>query len=172
MLTKEEQDSLIRTHYKSVNDYCRFRLKDAEAAKDVTQDTFALMIEKAARLTNDHMKQWLVKVAENKCNAYLRKQRRELKHKRFDELEPEELNRVLAKLEDRSFGVYYEVYQSIIMKHLSSKDALLCELRFVKGLSSAEIAEILNIQTAAVNTRISRLKKRIEKIIREDIPFL
>ena len=59
-----------------------------------------------------------------------------------------------------------------MLERLSPKEALLCELRFARGLSPAEIAQRLHIKVDAVNTRLSRLKKKMEKIIEEDIPFL
>ena len=82
------------------------------------------------------------------------------------------LNKILDKIDDRSFGVYYETYLTILMKHLNAKEAFLCEMRFVKGLSVQEIAEILQIRVETVNTRLSRLKKKMEKIIKEDIPYV
>ena len=172
MLSKEEQETLIKTYYDAVYAYCFNRLFDESAALEVTQDTFLLMIEKAAGLTNDFMKYWLNKVAENKCNAYIRKLKRENSHVRLDNQEVDTLNMISAKLDDRSFGAYYETYMSALMKHLSAKEAYLCELRFIKGYSTAEIAEILHIKEPAVNTRVSRLKKKMDKIIREEIPFL
>ncbi len=172
MLSKEEQNEIIRKTYRLIYDYCLLRLKNKEAALDVTQDTFLLMVEKAARLQNDSMKSWLLRVAENKCNAYIRKIVRELGHLRLDNQEPDVLNRIFLKLDDRSFGVYYETYQSIMLNHLSVKEAYLCELRFIKGMSPAEIAKLLHIKEAAVNTRVSRLKKKIVKVIDEDIPFI
>lgn len=172
MLSKKEQDELIEKTYESIYTYCVFRLSDKEAALDVTQDTFALMIEKADRLTNDYMKQWLNKVAENKCNAYLRKKKREYGQFRLEEMTPDLLNSILVKMDDRSFGVYYDTYQAIMMNHLSAKEAILCEMKFIRGLSTAEIAKILHIKESAVNTRVSRLKKKLEKIISENIPYI
>ena len=172
MLSKKEQDEIIKNSYRLIYDYCLLRLKNKEAALDVTQDTFLLMVEKASRLKNDAMKSWLLRVAENKCNAYRRKDIREFGHLRLDDQEPDVLNRIFLKLDDRSFGVYYETYQSVMMNHLSVKEAYLCELRFIKGMSPLEIAKLLHINEAAVNTRVSRLKKKIMRIIDEDIPFI
>ena len=172
MLSKKEQDEIIKSSYLLVYDYCLFRLKNKEAALDVTQDTFLLLVEKAAKLKNDSMKSWLLRVAENKCNAYKRKHIREIGYLRLDEQEPDVLSRIFLKLDDRSFGVYYETYQSVLMNHLSVKEAYLCELRFIKGMTPSEVAKLLHINEAAVNTRVSRLKKKIIKIIDEDIPFI
>lgn len=172
MLSKKEQDEIIKSSYLLVYDYCLFRLKNKEAALDVTQDTFLLLVEKAAKLKNDSMKSWLLRVAENKCNAYKRKHIREIGYLRLDEQEPDVLSRIFLKLDDRSFGVYYETYQSVLMNHLSVKEAYLCELRFIKGMSPSEVAKLLHIKEAAVNTRVSRLKKKILEIIDKDIPFI
>ena len=172
MLSKNEQDEIIKSSYHLIYEYCLLRLKYKDAALDVTQDTFLLMVERAAVLTNDFMNSWLLRVAENKCNAYNRKLGRENGYIRLDGQEPDVLDRIFSKLDDRSFGAYYETYQSIMMKHLTVKEAYLCELRFIKGMSPAEIAKLLHIKEAAVNTRVSRLKKKILEIIDKDIPFI
>lgn len=172
MLDKDEQEKMILTNYDSIYAYCLNRLSDENAALELTQDTFLLMIEKAGSLTKDFLKYWLYKVAENKCNVYLRKLKRENTHVRLDNQEIDTLNLISAKLDDRSFGAYFETYLSILMKRLSAKEVILCELRFIKGYSSAKIAEILHIKETAVNTRVSRLKKKMINIIEEEIPFL
>ena len=172
MLSQAEQEALIRSHYRSIYNYCLYRLRNADAALDLTQETFTLMIEKAAGLTNDYMRQWLNRVAENKCSAWLRKHKRERAQLRLDELKPDALDHILSKIGDYSLGVYYDKYQSVLCTRLSKKEALLCELRFARGLTPAEIAERLHIKVDAVNMRLSRLKKKMEKIIEEDIPYL
>ena len=172
MLSKEEQNELIAKYYDSILDYCMRRLSSRDAAEEVTQDTFLLMIEKAANLTNDFLKYWLTKVAENKCNAYLRRVKRENRHVHLDGLDVEASVLLSNKVSDCSFGAYYETYMAAMLNHLSPKEAYLCELRFIKGYSPERIAEILQIKESAVNTRVSRLKRKIEKIIREEIPFL
>ena len=172
MLSQAEQKAIIQTNYRSIYHLCLYRLRNEEAALDVTQDTFLLMIEKAAGLTNDYIRQWLNRVAENKCKAWLRKHKRERAQLRLDELHPDALDRLLSRVGDCSLGAYYEKYEAVMLERLSPKEALLCELRFARGLTPAEIAERLHIKVDAVNTRLSRLKKKMGKIIEEDIPFL
>ena len=172
MLTKNDQEMLIKMNYTAVYYYCLSCIKDKEAAKDVTQETFKVMVQKAETLTNDNMSGWIMSTAKRLCKAYLRKYGWENGCLRLDGIESEVLNQIFAKMDDRSFGVYYETYQAIMLQHLSAKEAYLCELRFIKGLSSTKIAALLQINEAAVNTRVSRLKKKMEKIIREDIPFI
>ncbi|MBR4393483.1 MAG: sigma-70 family RNA polymerase sigma factor, partial [Oscillospiraceae bacterium] len=135
MLSQAEQEALIRSHYRSIYNYCLYRLRNADAALDLTQETFTLMIEKAAGLTNDYMRQWLNRVAENKCSAWLRKHKRERAQLRLDELNPDALDRLLNEIGDCSLGVYYEKYEAVMLERLSPKESLLCELRFARGLT-------------------------------------
>lgn len=172
MLSVEEQEKIIQETYESIYHYCLFRLRDKEAALDITQETYELMTEKSAALTNERMILWLRRVAENKCMTYLRKRKHEGRLLSVDHASAEVLNRIMEKVDDRSFGVYYETYLKIMLHRLTPKEALLCEMKFIKGYSSEQIAEILNIKVNAVNTRISRLKKKMERIIREDIPYV
>lgn len=172
MLEKTDQEALIRNNYVMIYNYCLFRIREEEAASDLAQETFALMIEKAEGLQNEHLKQWLLRTAAFKCSAFLRKRQRERRMLQIDAVTSDALQKVMEKVDDRSFGAYYETYLEIMMRHLSAKEALLCELRFVKGLSSSEIGRLLGIKENAVNARVSRLKKKMEKIIEEDIPYL
>ncbi len=169
MLSKAEQEAIIQSCYDAVFGYCLSRLHSEDAALEVTQDTFLLMVEKAANLSDDLMKYWLLSVAEHKCAAYLRRQHREDGHLRLDDPETDVLDALSAKLDDRCFGAYYERYLAQLMHRLSEKEALLCELRFIRGYSPARIAALLQIREDAVNTRVSRLKKKMERIIREEL---
>ena len=65
------------------------------------------------------------------------------------------------------YRLFYNETDDLIkrgMKMLSKEDALIIELK-MKGYSNDEIREELSISDCAVRTRISRARKRLEKLI-------
>jgi len=61
-----------------------------------------------------------------------------------------------------------EAYENILKKlseTLSKSDYRLFELKYIEGLSSREIADILGIKTDSADIKLTRLRKRIKNIL-------
>lgn len=76
-IERELADEIVEKHYADVYAFCRARLRDTEAAKDVTQETFLTFLEKSGRLSPDRISGWLLKTADFKMRNYLKKKRNE-----------------------------------------------------------------------------------------------
>ena len=71
-------DSLMRAHQDRVFGVCLRMLRDREAARDATQDTFITVFRKADRFSgHSAFSTWLYRVAVNTCHDSIRRSRRQ-----------------------------------------------------------------------------------------------
>lgn len=158
---------------------------DWEESQDLTQDTFlqALRGIDAARAASGaqfHAKAWLLRIALNT----VRMQRRRRKLFRFipfshmlesgQQEQAETLHEQAAPVQPSGFGVGQEADPTELVAERDALQRTLCKLSeplrvclllsIIGGLSTAEIATILNLKDAAVRQRIARAKKQFEQL--------
>jgi RNA polymerase sigma-70 factor (ECF subfamily) len=152
---------------RAVYSYIRFHLPSADAAEDVTADTFL----KAFRAADTYdaakgpARTWIFRIAQNTLRDYLRRQRLRqyvplgaLNDLESDAPSPEErllweeqVGRLLASIAE-----------------LGPKDRELISLRYGCGLENAEVAEMLGVREAVVRTRLWRALDRLREVMREE----
>lgn len=71
-LTNEEFSALMQQYQRLVYTVCLQFTHDASAAEDLTQDTFLAAFSSIDRCEPQFRKQWLVRVAANKCKDHLK----------------------------------------------------------------------------------------------------
>lgn len=125
-------------------------------AEDVVQTTFMkLLVNKTEFNDEMHIKKWLIRVAINECNniwsSYWRKNV-ELR---------EEVSEQSACTADQKSNLYYAVIE------LPSKYRIVVYLFYYEGYSTAEIAEIMNINEMAVRTRLVRARRKLKEKLGE-----
>ena len=153
--------SFEELYEKYANDILRVAyiyLKDIQKAEDVCHDTFIRAINNPNSLINGKEKAWLLTVAVNCCKDILKSSW--YKKTSFDELAID--NAVYDADIDHDHS---DILEAIYKLSPKFKDVII--LHYYQGFGVVEIADILHISTGTVSSRLSRARKKLEKILRD-----
>lgn len=167
MLSEDRIKELIKDYYKNIYAFCLTQLEDADDAHDAVQSVFTLMIERADKLEDNHMKAWLFEVAARSVRNILRQRKRRAKFISFEESYDD-----IILLEDSSFDFERDsvsekeilAEKEIILAELSDKERELYQLIYNDKLKQKEISQVLGISLKAVSVRSYRLREKIKKL--------
>ncbi len=149
---------------KAVNEYSSTIYKVAfhitcnkDDAYDVCQDVFLRLFNNFEKIKDDeHLKAWLIRVAVNCAKSYCTRSFRK-NTVAIDDVNESEL--IVTREEDNTIDK--------VLK-LPEKYRVVIHLFYYQEMSVEEIADILQIGKSAVKTRLSRGRKLLENIIREE----
>jgi RNA polymerase sigma-70 factor (ECF subfamily) len=167
---RREVDALGRLYelyYERIFRFCVYRLFNKEIAEDVTSTVFlevARNIHSFEGRTEQDFRHWLLRIAVNQANAYIRKTSRR--------------RRLLAKAAgamaeadnstDDSFELDWPRLYAAILK-LKPEHQTILTLRFFENLQFEQIAQILNIKEATLRVTLHRilneLQNRLQTVI-------
>ena len=144
-------EQVVRKYKKTIGSVCIMRLKNWADAEDCFQNTFLKLYQNPPIFSDEvHLKAWLIRVAINECNRYMRKNKF---HLSLDEIKDEgvvfpqescDMSWALMELNDKYRKVLYLYY---------------CENYQIK-----EIAQILKKSPNTVKTLLRRGKEKLKKI--------
>lgn len=142
-------DMLIRISYSY--------MKNMSDAEDVTQDVFIRFLEKRPDFENvNHEKAWLLRIAINLCKD-------KLKSAYFKNTEPLEGDFIDTTKQDN------EIIQAVLTLPLKYRSIVL--LYYYEDYSISEISSILNIKESTVGSQLSRGRKLLKSILKEDFEY-
>lgn len=158
-------------HFNSIYRLTNAVLQDSDEAEDSTQETF---IQAAAHIADyqpgTKIKSWLVKIAINICRDKLR--RMETRKRITDALKILSWQAHQTSPTPEETVIYGERQRIIrtVIQSLDEKHRLPVILRYMQGMSIAEIAEVLEINEGTVHSRLhyAHLKLR-ERLAAEDL---
>lgn len=128
---------------------------DPEAAQDIYQDTFLLLLEKKPSFSDTaQARAWLVRTAIKLASAHRRK---------GDNSKTEPLDDTHTKQDDTLFELIE------VMKSLDTPLRAVTMLYYVDDMSQKEIASVLGITVGAVKMRLKRAKNALRKIYKEEL---
>ena len=148
----------------AVYSYVRFHLPTADAAEDVTADTFLKVFRAVGQFDPDRgqAKTWIFRIAQNTLRDYLRRSRvrrhvaiGNMRDLACDAPSPEERllwEEQVARLLDA-------------MAELGEADREIISLRYGSGMDTAAVAEVLGVRESAVRTRLWRALTRLRTIM-------
>lgn len=123
-------------------------------AEDIVQEAFLKYIKKKSKFDSDeHEKAWLIRVTINLCKDYLKS----FWHKNTTELTED----VIVPQEENR-----QIWDSV--RRLSPKYRIVIELYYREGYSIKEIAMILKKNPSTIGNQLSRAKRLLEKMLREN----
>ena len=164
---------LFDQFYSLVFAYCSRRLVLRAVAEDVTSNVFLKVAGSVRDFSGNRaedFRRWLFRIATNEINAHLRQsiRRRELLEAA---VELGQVNAAVSTslLETDSVD-WEEIYAAI--SELSEREQSIVSLRFFGNLKHDQIAGVLDMQTSAVRTTLSRalskLRDRLHKTVVRD----
>ena len=131
-------------------------LKNSHDAEDAVQNTFIQIIkhfEKVYTIDNNGLPYWLVSIAKNEALIILRKKTRIVQLEDWDTI----------SVEAETVSNYNDLVQLFAKIPDTYRAAL--EMHYLLELSGKEIAAKLGISESAVNTRLSRGRALLKRII-------
>lgn len=144
-------EQVVHKYAQTVAGVCVMRLQNWADAEDCFQNTFVKLYSKSPEFKDEnHLKAWLIRVAINECNNFLRKNRR------LVSLDAVENQPVLFSEDTRDISwALMEIepqYREVLYLHY-------CEQYKVK-----EIAEILSKNQNTVKTMLKRGREKLKRI--------
>ena len=144
-------EQIVHKYNQTVVAVCVMRLKNWADAEDCFQNTFVRLYKNSPTVQDEaHLKAWLIRVAINECNSYIRKNKRFLplsdqKDQSIDfPHDTSDMSWALCELEEKYRDVLYLYY---------------CEKYKVE-----EIAEILSHNKNTVKTLLKRGREKLKSI--------
>ncbi len=144
-------EQVVRKYKKTIGSVCIMRLKNWADAEDCFQNTFLKLYRNPPNFSDEeHLKAWLIRVAINECNRYIRKNKL---HLSLDEIRDEgvdfpqencDMSWALMKLNDKYREVLY--------------------LHYCENYQINEIALILKKSPNTIKTLLRRGRENLKKI--------
>lgn len=144
-------EQIVSKYKKTVGAVCIMRLQNWADAEDCFQNTFFKLFNNAPDFKDEnHLKAWLIRVAINECNKYIRKNR---KHIDIDKL-PDTGASFPQEKTDMSWALMM----------LESKYRSVLYLYYAEDYTINEISDILQRPPSTIKTQLRRGKEKLKKI--------
>lgn len=151
---------LLRRHQPLVFNTCRRMLHSEQDAEEVCQDAFVQVFHKIAGFEGrSTFKTWLYRVVYNLCIDRQRKVSR--RHKGDTSVAEQIVDNEGIRAETRGAGSVQDEVNAAIAK-LREDDQEIIVMRFVTGLTIAEIAETLELKLSAAKMRLYRAQEQFK----------
>jgi len=161
-MEKRGFESILRKENKKIFNYLLKILRNREDAEDILQETFVAFYRKMNVINKETMLSYLYRTAHNRALNLIKKRKRKQKFSsNYSEMEhlPDYENEEYAKSElvRKAFSLLPEKY------------SILLEMQFYRKMSYKDIAVALDISERAVDSRLVRAKKKLKKIISQEM---
>jgi len=131
------------------------RLQNEEDINEVIQETVIAAYNNLEQLKDiNKLKQWIIKILINKCNATYRK-------RKYKIISLHEIENVIEKSSNTDSDLKIDLEYAI--SKLKYKEKVIVILRYYEMYSIKEIASILNMNENTVKTNIKRSLEKIKK---------
>lgn len=157
-------EAFVHRWHGPLQGYLERMLKDSEKAKDVVQDTFIRLIQQINhKKAPDNARAWIYKVASNLCRDYWRSANfRSEKQVLPDIPEQPDQQASVVEIYERQ-ETRKEILQSL--DELTAIQREIVILRFYQELKLKEIADILELPTGTVKSRLFHALKQLKKTL-------
>lgn len=144
-------EQAVEKYSDTVTKLCLVRLQNWADAEDCYQNTFISLYQKAPEFKDKkHLEAWLIKVAINKCNDYIRS------HKKTVQLE---------QVEHLSFSIDEDKTDlSFALLQLEPKYRDVIYLHYYEDYKLEDISSILQIKLNTVKSLLKRGKEKLKQI--------
>jgi RNA polymerase sigma-70 factor (ECF subfamily) len=151
-------ERIMQSHQRMVVSTAYRLLGRMEDAHDAAQEVFLRLFKNLGRIQGD-AKPWLYRVTVNVCNDHLRR-RGVVKWPDVNEADPAPDASRTIELDDR---------KRLLMEGLATlpaRERAAVVLRDIEGLSTREVAAILDIEEVTVRSQISAARVKLAKYVR------
>ncbi|HTO74005.1 MAG TPA: sigma-70 family RNA polymerase sigma factor [Gemmatimonadales bacterium] len=170
-MNHEVEEGQCREWYEAygaqVYSYLRFHLPSADAAEEVTAETFYKAVRGASKYdpAKGEPRFWLFRIARNSLHDY---QRREQLRRHTPLGQLRDLVADAPSPEERLLWEEQVARLLDAVAVLPERDRELIGLRYGSDLETSEIASLLGVQESAVRTRLWRALKRLRGVMDDE----
>lgn len=144
-------EQVVNQFSRTVVSVCIMRLQNWADAEDCFQNTFVRLYQKSPEIKDEsHLKAWLIRVAINECNNYIRKNRRTVSF--------EEQKDYAVDFPQDSLDISWALLQ------LEPKYRDVLYLHYVERYKISEISHILQKNQNTVKTLLKRGREQLKNI--------
>ena len=155
MLTEKEFCHYAEKYIDTVYRVAFSFLKNPHDADDMTQEAFMkLFLSNVSYVSDEHVKNWLIKVTVNGCRNAFRIRWRQ--HEDIDDY----ANTLGFETKEQS-DLFYAI------NALDKKYAVIIHLHYFEGYTCKEIGELLSISENTASTRLRRARCKLKEILTE-----
>lgn len=164
--------ALLEKYEKLIFSICYQNTGQYFDAEDLTQETFLAAYKHLGAFDGEHEKAWLVRIATNKCLDYIKCAGRRI--------QPVEDGKLFAHMELLAKGTGTDSPEQIVLesqvrerfyrlcRRLKPPDDEIAYAYFAKGETAQEIALAKGMKLKTVQTKISRSRKKLQGMWREE----
>ena len=159
--------SLIEKYQQQVHAHALRKVRDFQAAEDITQETFLQVHQKLATL-NDPAKfsGWLYAIVNHQCIAWYRKNRLQtesLQEIHISEIETDAYSRYIATEHAKTTAEAQRELVKQLLTKLKESDREVITLHYFEEMTSSEISEVLGVSENTIKSRLHRARQRLKK---------
>jgi RNA polymerase sigma-70 factor (ECF subfamily) len=157
---------VYQTYHVSIYRYLYHHLGDVQTAEDLASDVFRRFLEsmRKGRGPTRQLRAWLYRVAHNLIVDELRR-RKHRNHRSLDETLVETLGDARQCPSDLAYGAAAGAHVREMLLDLAEEQRQAVVLRFLEGMSNAEIAQVMGKSVGAVKAlqhrALSILRRRL-----------
>jgi len=157
------------TYGRAVYSYVRFHLPSADAAEDVTSDTFLKVFRAADQFdaARGQPRTWIFRIAQNTLRDHLRRARVR-RHVPIGTMR--DLATDAPSPEERILWEEQVARLLSAVAELGPADREVISLRYGSGMDTAAVAEVLGLRESAVRTRLWRALSRLRHLMERADP--
>ena len=159
-LDEEAWAAIYERHAQQIYAYIYYRLGDQHAAEDLAADVFVKAIAgiKGYAYRGTPLLAWLYRIAHNVTADYRKAEARRARHQSADEPDEVQDRDLLAMLDERS-----DMLEAI--RRLTEDQQQVIILRFYSGMSSAEVARVMDKPEGAVKALQTRAVRSLRRFL-------
>jgi RNA polymerase sigma factor (sigma-70 family) len=152
----EAFERIVTWHHRDMTRVCLVITGgDENLSEEAVQNAWPLAWRSFKNLRDPaRLRPWLVSIAANEARQVLRQRRNQA---RMVESDPHDVG---SDRDDPSLGVE-RADLGRVLRGLSTEDRVLLSLKYVAGLDSVEIGQVVNLSASGVRTRLERLLARL-----------
>ena len=166
-MDRNKFEVILRAENRKIFNYLLKILRHREDAEDILQETFIAFHKKMDVVSDEFYVSYLFRTAHNKALNFIKvRKKKDNFSSNYSDMEqiPDSENSQPAEEKNPN----NKIIRKAISK-LSEKYALLLEMQFYRKMSYKEIALALDITDGAVDSRLVRAKKKLKKIISQEM---
>ncbi len=156
-------EQVTEKYYSDIYKFCCSRCRNADAAQDITQDTFLFFFDKYDDLKDINIRSWLLSVANNKLYDYFREQKIENGFVCVDEVKIPVFDNY--EVENVDIDSIFDDVQKKILNLLNDKEREIFIKLYVEKKSQDLVMQEMDLTYDNYRARKSRLRKKIKKSI-------
>lgn len=160
-MDKIKFEVVMNKYSQRIFNYLLKTVRDREVAEDLLQEVFVAFYKKMDTVKEASYLAYLYRTAYHKALNHISSHKR--KRSFIELLKKESHVNDIPETDDRS-SVIRKAFQK-----LKPQEALILELQYYQKLSYKEIAAVLETSVAAVDSKLVRAKRKLKKILLQDI---